>query len=71
MKNALTLLVSCSLVAAVCDDAPQIDEAAPDAAMVADATVTIPQPTAGSDAMGSSVAVRLTVTGIPIVSAVA
>ena len=37
--------------------------------MIADATVRIAQPMAGSDVMGSAVTVRLTVTGVPIVPA--
>jgi hypothetical protein len=68
MKNAPTLLVSCCLVAA-CGDAPQSGEAQPEAAMIADATVTIAQPMAGSDVMGSAVTVRLRVTGVSIVPA--
>ena len=68
MKKALIVVVSCSLVAA-CSDARQNDEAAPDAGTVSAATVTIEQPAVGADVMGSSVTVRLTVTGIPIVPA--
>jgi hypothetical protein len=72
MKNALNLAILLPLAAAACGgDAPPAEGGMPGAesAMTSNAMVTIVEPTDGAMTMGSSVVVRLEVSGVEIVPA--
>jgi hypothetical protein len=73
MKNVLALSAAFALGLAACgapaDDAAPAEEAPPAAAVAGTRTVTILEPAEGATVTGSSVAVRLAVTGVPIVPA--
>jgi len=64
MKNTLLALAVCSLVAACGGEADSGGEAAPQTP-----SVTILEPAGGAELSGSTVTVRLAVTGMPIVPA--
>jgi hypothetical protein len=73
MKNVLALSAAFALGLAACgapaDDAAPAEEAPPAAAAAGTGTVTILEPAEGATITGSTVQVRLAVTGVPIVPA--
>ena len=73
MKNVLALSAAFALGLAACgapaDDAAPAEETPPSAAVAGTRTVTILEPATGATVTGSTVNVRLAVTGVPIVPA--